>query len=76
MKIIRKEDSFNRRFDKLDIGDCFEYDDKVYIKIVSVCHTMQYYGEEINCFCLTTNRIGCLLPSTVVRPLNVELREV
>jgi hypothetical protein len=74
MKIVRKEDNVVE-FGKLARGDCFEYNNKVYIKIVEL-HNAQYLGNDANSFNLTYNGLHYFAPGLRVRRLNMELREV
>lgn len=77
MKIIRKEKNYIEEFGKLGVGDCFEFDGGVYIKLTDdLSNRVLYFGNEINCFCLSYNKLHWISPSTEVRLLNMELREV
>lgn len=73
MKIVLKE---GIELGGLSRGECFQFDEKIYIKITDITHNVQYHGEDVNCFCFTINKLDYIPSFALVTPLNMELREV
>lgn len=63
------------RFEALPVGECFVYDDNLYIKIRGFKKGLTGY-EQINAFCFDTNCAEVLFNDTLVEPKTMELNEV
>lgn len=74
MKINRKK-LVVVRFEDLSVGDCFLYDNNLYIKIRDYKKGLTGY-EQIDSFCFDTNCAVVLFDDTLVELKTMELNEV
>lgn len=58
------------------VGECFIYDDNVYIKIRAFDSNYLTGSEQMDSFNCDTNCVACIYDDTIVEPVNMELNEV
>lgn len=71
MKIINKRPSIEPKFKDVLLGECFIYEDNIYMKTEEI---IEEFGDIVNVTNLETGALGCFDDEEIIEPIEAELR--
>ncbi|MBO7697058.1 MAG: hypothetical protein J6Y28_05055 [Acholeplasmatales bacterium] len=70
MNVIFEEHVKTIKFSELEVGECFEVDGFVHVKIDKF---IDFANDDYNCFCFYDNKLYTMFDSTEIIPVEAEL---